>query len=144
MIIFDLKYPNEAIEAAECLAEFSRLEKKVEIKLYSPKRSNPQNRALHLLLGYLSSQTGYTLEESKELYKNMNRGLYKYTKPTIDGEGIVELTKSSSKLTEAEMAKSIDKLYKVCGENGIELPLLTNEAEMRSIEKEIAKDNHFN
>lgn len=144
MAIFDLSQVSEAEKAFEYVTELTGKEKKVEIKQYSPKRSNPQNRSLHLLLGYMSNETGYTLEECKQLYKEMNRGIYTYTKETKDGEHLREFTRSSADLTQAEMAKTIDKLYKVCAENGIELPLLTNEAYMREIELEIERNGHYN
>jgi len=144
MPVYDLSNTDDALEAADFLGELSRLEKKVDINVHRAKRSNQQNRSLYLLLGHLSNETGYTLEECKELYKQMNKGIYTYYKPTLDGEDVVALTKSSAQLTTAEMAKSIDRLYTVCAENGITLPLLTNEAEMRSIEAEMEKNQHYN
>jgi hypothetical protein len=137
-MIYDLSDTKQAEEAFELLTEFTGREKKVELKVHSARRSNPQNRGLHLLLGRLSNETGYTLEEAKMLYKEMNRDLYFYEK---NGHIFI---KSSAELTQEEMAKSIDKFYKVCGENGIELPLLTNEEEMRSIEREIERNGHYN
>lgn len=143
-MIYDLADSKQLEEALALLTEFSAREKKIELKVYSPRRSPPQNRALHLLLGYMSNETGYTISECKELYKRMCGSLYTYMKPTIDGEDVIALTKSSTQLTEAEMAKSIEILYKTCAENGITLPLLTNEAEMRSIEAEIQNNSHYN
>lgn len=143
-MIYDLSNTEKLQEAADLLAEWGGLGKTIEIKVYREKRTNPQNRALYLLLGYLSNETGYTLDEAKQLYKEMNKDIYRYFKPTKDGEDIKFFIKSSADLNSEEMAKSIDTMYKVCEQNGITLPLLTNEVEMLSIQNEIERNRMYN
>lgn len=109
----------------------------VEIKKLSPRRSLNQNAYLHLILGYFGTKTGYTLEEAKTLYKQLNHDVYKYIK---NGRPFY---KSSADLNKEDMSKTIDKFCTWSAENGVPLPQVTDEAWLRSIGNDIERSRRY-
>lgn len=93
----------EALINKECVFELT--EKK-------PKRSYKQNSYLHLLLGLFGLELGYTIEESKELYKRLNKNIYEYEKNGLT------FYRSSADLDTKEMTDSIDKFRTWSAQNG--------------------------
>ncbi len=70
-------------EKREAFQYFMRLANKhqiIEVKKISPGRSLRQNSYLHLLIGYFGSHFGYTMEEAKQIYKELNVSIYRYEK----------------------------------------------------------------
>lgn len=113
----------------------------VEVKIRRARRSLPQNRYLHLILGYFASQTGYTLEEVKENYykKLCNPDLF-ITEREYKFIGKKEYIRSSSKLTTEEMSLSIERFRNwSASEAGIYLPPPTNEEEIKALEIEVER-----
>jgi len=109
----------------------------VEIKKVSAKRSNPQNRYLHLIIGAFSVHFGYTLEEGKQVYKMLNKDIYAYEK---NGRTFY---RSSSDLTVEEMAKSVDKFRETSANNGYELPLATDQDWLIQIDNAIEQAKYY-
>lgn len=142
-MVYDLSQPEQMEEAQNMLLEFQVLSKKVDIKVVRNKRSLSQNNYLHLLLAYLGLETGYNLTETKALYKEMNRDLYYYYKPTRDDENVHEFIRSSAELTTEQMTRSIETLHEVSAANGIPLPLATDQGWLREIERAIELDTRL-
>ena len=60
---------ENALQRHRAIDKFKKLLEKqatIEIIEKKPKRTYKQNRYLHLILGFFSLETGYTLEETKQ------------------------------------------------------------------------------
>lgn len=134
---YNLKNDQEHTKAWEYLTDLSLKECLVEIKKISPKRSLNQNSYLHLLLGSFGEHFGYTIEEAKQIYKEINGDLYLYTKKNR------HFVRSSADLTKEEMANSIDKFMRASAERGHPLPLATDKEWLVQIENEIEASKHY-
>lgn len=113
----------------------------VEVKKISPKRSLSQNSYLHLLLGAFGQHFGYTLEEAKIIYKDLNTGMYKYDKE-VRGKKHT-FYRSSADLDKAEMTKSIDILREWSDRAGYPLPTATDQGWLMQIENEIERSKYY-
>lgn len=136
-----MKY-NTAIKGEKADAEkyFQKLvdsESILEIKKVSKTRSLRQNSYLHLLLGAFGDHFGYTIEEAKLIYKEVNKNIYYYKKKDR------VFIRSSADLDTAEMTKTIDHFREVSAEQGCELPLATDQDWLRSIENMIEQNSRL-
>lgn len=66
---YDLSKKSERELAFSKFAYYSEKGKRIELKVWKAKRSNPQNSYLHVCLGLIAQKTGYTLEEAKSVIK---------------------------------------------------------------------------
>jgi len=131
------KEVKQADEAMTYLTKLIGQEAVVEIKKVNPNRSLRQNAYLHLLLSAFGSHFGYTLEESKLIYKEISKDLYQYEKKGRT------FTKSSAELNVAEMTKSIDRFRDKSAEAGYPLPLATDQAWLDQIMNEAERNQHY-
>lgn len=102
-------------------------------------RTTRQNAYLHLLLGYLATETGNTLGYVKEVFykRAANRDIYVCEKddPIL---GKVEYLRSSSDLTKEEMMTSIDRFRDWSSQTaGIYLPAANEQEFLAAIEIEM-------
>lgn len=134
---YNTKIPQEAQQAKERLDYLIEKEVLVEVIKVSPRRSLNQNNYLHLLIGAFGSHFGYSLEEAKIIYKELNPSVYKY-----DKKGRT-FWKSSADLTKEEMAKTIDNFMKISAEHYYPLPPATDQEWLRQIENDIEKSKHY-
>lgn len=136
-----MKYATADIkEADEAMSYLTRLigqEAVVEVKKINPKRTLRQNSYLHLLLGAFGMHFGYTIEEAKYLFKEVNRDIFFYTKKGR------QFIKSSADLDTKELTKAIDKFMHVSAEAGCPLPLAENEAELRPLANSIEQNMYI-
>lgn len=135
---YNLANEQEAKEASLYFAKLVATNSLAEIKKISPKRSLNQNSYLHLLLGAFGDFFGYTLEEAKIIYKEVNSSIYRYEK-----KGRI-FWQSSADLSKDDMSKTIDHFRKVSGEAGCELPLATDTDWLRRISNDIEKNRYMN
>lgn len=133
---YDLKEQTEVDKAADYLSELARFEAEVEIKRILPTRSLKQNNYLHLILTAFGMHFGYTLEESKMLYKYINKDLYHY-----EHKGH-PFWRSSADLDKDEMARSIDTFRLASERQGCELPLAIDQAWLRNIRNDAERMNY--
>lgn len=125
---------------SEAMRYFMRLINKkqiIEIKKVSPGRTISQNSYLHVLCGAFGSHFGYTIEESKLIYKEVNAEIYRYEK-----RGRV-FWKSSADLSKEEMANTIDKFMRASAEQGYPLPPATDKEWLMRIENMIEENKHY-
>ena len=113
----------------------------VELTEKKPLRSIPQNRYLHLLLGWFAKETGNTLEYVKrEYFKRLcNRDLFVGYKddPYL---GRIEVIRSSAEIDSGQMTTAIERFRNwSSAEGGIYLPSPNEEAFLQSIEIELQK-----
>lgn len=128
---------TDEFEAFTYLTKLAANGSLVEVKKISPKRSLSQNSYLHLLLGAFGAHFGYSLEEAKAIYKELNNSLYRYEKKGRT------FWRSSADLSKEDMAKSIDLFMQKSAEQGYPLPLATDQEWLRSIENEIERTKHY-
>jgi hypothetical protein len=138
---YNLANNAEAGKALDYLLTLTRDGKIAEVKKVSPKRSLNQNAYLHLLLGAFGAHFGYTLEEAKLIYKQLNKEVYMYEKQVRDKTW--EFWRSSADLTKEEMAKTIDTLMIWSERAGYKLPPATDQEWLRQIENEIEQHQHY-
>lgn len=143
MATYDLTDSEQVESLKLMIAEFQLHGKEVELKVLRKKRTLNQNNYLHLLLGYIGVERGYTIEEVKCLFKEMNHDIFYYMKDTKDGEDIHTFIRSTRDISKADMAKAIDRLHKVSAENGLQLPPATDKGWLNEIEKAIEQSNHY-
>jgi hypothetical protein len=134
---FNLANKLESVRAIEYLAEMTAKEVLVEIKKISPTRSLSQNSYLHLIIAAFGNHFGYSAEEAKQIYKELNSGIYKYTK-----KGRV-FWRSSAELTKEEMAKTIGTFMEKSKEHGYPLPLATDQEWLIQISNEIERAEYY-
>ncbi|TAL08203.1 MAG: hypothetical protein EPO02_13530 [Nitrospirae bacterium] len=107
----------------------------VEIKEFKFNRTLSQNSYLHLIISAFGVHFGYSLEEAKQVYKEINKGIYAYEK-----KGRI-FWRSSADLNTKEMAQTIDKFLFVSNEAGCPLPLATDKEWLMQIENEAERSS---
>jgi hypothetical protein len=134
---YNLANDNEVKLARDYLEELIKKKSQAEVKRVIKRRSLNQNRYLHLLLGYFGSHFGYTLEEAKVLYKQLNPTVYVYRK------GKHTFLKSSAELDTSEMTKTIDSFREQSKAMGFPLPSATDEDWLRQVENDIERAGYY-
>lgn len=138
---YNTTFPAEASRAKEYLEQLIEKKALVEVTKISPRRSLNQNSYLHLLLGAFGAHFGYTTEEAKLIYKQLNKDLYFYTKE-IRGKKW-EFMRSSADLTKEEMTKSIEVLREWSARADYPLPTAMDKGWLMEIENAIEQSKHY-
>lgn len=131
---------SDPIQLQKAKERFHNLQEdgeRIELKKISPTRSLNQNNYLHLLLTAFGMNFGYSLNESKLIYKELNRDIYFYEKKKRI------FVKSSRDLTKEEMAKSIDKFMQQSARAGYTLPPADNPDWLQQIENEAEQHQYY-
>lgn len=120
------------------ISYLTRKGKRVRVAQVAEGRSLAQNSYLHLLIAAYAIAAGYKLHEAKTVYKRYaNPSIYIYEKNGA------KFLKSSADLTKDEMRISIDAFIQWAAENGIELPLATDQGWLLSIENDIERNRRY-
>lgn len=83
-------------------------------------------------------ELGYTLEESKVLYKRLNKDVYEYQKNDLT------FIKSSAKLDSKEMTLTIDKFRNWASINaGIYLPSPEDTVYLQELEQQVSNNKQY-
>lgn len=128
---YDTRYQVEYEAAFEYLTRLGNKGTLVEVKKVSKARSLNQNNYLHLLLSAWGAHFGYTLEESKLIYKELNKDIYGYEKK---GRAFY---KSSSELDTTQMTITIDRFRAWSDKHDYYLPSPDEETHLRSLQNTI-------
>lgn len=133
-MFYDLSIPAEQ-KAAIVRFQFLAIKgKKINLTEKRRKRTFRQNRYLHLLLGWFSVETGFSLAESKYIYKIQSKDIYLYTKREI------KFVRSSADLDTRDMTISIDRFRDYSNSvAGIYLPEANETEFLNMIENELSK-----
>jgi hypothetical protein len=134
---YNLSDKTEAKSAYDRLRYLTKKGKRVAVTEIREKRSLNQNSYLHLLLGAFGMNFGYTIEESKLIYKSVNKPLYYYNKKGL------QFSRSSADLDTKEMTESIDRFKEYSEEHGFKLPPATDQGWLLSIENEIERNRRY-
>lgn len=128
---------NNEIEVQKARERFKWLidnGKTFELTQKRKKRTYKQNRYLHLILGWFGLEVGYTMPESKMIYKKLNLDTYKYQKNEQ------EFLRSSAELNTKQMSITIERFRNYSNnEAGIYLPEANETAYLNHIEQELNK-----
>lgn len=137
---YNLATNSEAGKALNHLLTLTRKGSVIDIKLVQPRRSLPQNSFLHLLLTAFGNHFGYTLEEAKQIYKELNPEIYRYTR-TVRGKPH-SFWRSSADLTKDEMSGSIEVLRNQSAAAGYPLPTATDQGWLHELMNEAEREVH--
>lgn len=89
----------------------------IELKEVRKARSVDQNSLLHVYLATFCNETGYMMDEAKELFSQLMPEMLRYQKNGF------EFRRSTSTLDTKEMSLLIDKIRQVCNDElGVYLP----------------------
>lgn len=138
---YNTAFEGEAKRAREYLEQVIEKKALVEVTKISPRRSLNQNSYLHLLLNAFGLHFGYTLEEAKLIYKQLNKEIYFYEKEVRGKKW--EFMRSSADLTKEEMTKSIEVLREWSAKADYPLPTATDKGWLMEIENAIEQAKHY-
>ena len=144
-MIYDLSRPLDRERMKKRINALYSAQKVVEVSEVRPKRSNAQNRYLHVIIGEFAMQTGNTLEYTKQEYfkKHCNSDLF-VEKRQDKWVGDIEVLRSSATLDSGEMTIAIERFRNwASSEAGIYLPSPDEEAYLMAIEVEMSKHREY-
>lgn len=133
--------PTDSAKAYAYLGQLVADKKVVDIKEVKPRRSLNQNSYLYLLIGAFSLATGNSLQDSKAIYKWVNKELY-YSRKKM-GTDAFTIIRSSADLNKEEMAQSIDRFMSWSAEHGYPLPPATDAGLLMQIENDLESNRRY-
>lgn len=139
MAIYDTTNALDRARVEKRFATLLQSGKVIEVTEFKPKRTSPQNRYLHLILGLFAMEVGQKVEYVKEVYfkKMCNAELF-VGKKADRFAGEVEVLRSSKDLNSAEMTTAIERFRNWASEEGgIYLPSPDEESFLAAIEQEM-------
>lgn len=139
---YHLKDPVELERAGNYLASLAGREAVVDITRVSYQRSNQSNSYYHLMLSYFGTQVGSTLEEVKQLIRELQPELYKTTEKLIAGIRI-QSSRSSASFNSAEMATSIDRFREWSASKGIEIPAPNEHELLKYVDDVVSQNSNY-
>jgi hypothetical protein len=86
----------------------------IELKQYRPPRSLPQNAKMHVMIGELAKEVGYSASELKDWFKLEHGPKQRFTFGGIDKM----IPKSTASYTKMEMIEFIGQIERVGAEMG--------------------------
>lgn len=137
-MIFDLRHDQEQFkEYAEKLISEEAL---VELTK-KDKRTNQQNRYLHLILGWFALATGYSVEEVKlDIFKRQcNTDLFMKKVTGRNGLSRIQM-KSTRDLSSADLTTAIERFRNYSAKQGIYIPSPYEEQFLAEIRKELSRN----
>jgi hypothetical protein len=139
MAIYDTSNALDRSRVEKRFATLLQSGKVIEVTEFKPKRTSPQNRYLHLVLGLFAIEVGHSVEFVKQEYfkRLCNRDLF--VNKVIDKyAGEVEVLRSSKDLNSAEMTTAIERFRNWASEEGgIYIPAPHEEEFLAAIEQEL-------
>lgn len=146
MALYDTSNPLQKVQFEARAAKLADSGKVVELTEKKPRRSDNQNRYLHVLLAYLGAETGNTLEWVKEKYFKILVNPAIFIRERDDPYlGKIKYLRSSADLDTAEATTAIERLRNwASAECGIYLPEPNEEHLLQMMEVEIERyKNHL-
>ncbi len=124
---YNLQIQQNVLAAEQQLKHLIKKGAKIELTEKRGRRTLSQNAYLHLILSWWGLKYGYTLEESKQYFKDLNRNYYYYEKK---GKTFV---RSTSGVDTKDMTIHIDKFRDWSVQNGFYLPAPNEQQQIESI-----------
>lgn len=142
---YDGNNPLHIEQARIRLEHLIKNRKVFELTEKKPKRTNQQNRYLHLLLGFFACQTGNTLEYVKQQYfKKLVNPVIFVREHEDKYLGTIKILRSSASLDTAELTTAIERFRNwASAECGIYLPEPNEEHLLQMMELEIERYKNY-
>ena len=128
---YNLSIQQNALAAKEKLQHLIKKGAKIELTEKRGRRTLSQNAYLHLILSWWGLSHGYTLEESKQYFKDLNRNYYYYEKK---GKTFI---KSTSGVNTKELTIHIEQFRDWSAENGLYIPAPNEQHQIESIQNQL-------
>jgi hypothetical protein len=144
MARYRLSDPRDYLAALDYINQMKEQGCDVDLKRFSPARSNRQNAYLHLIIAYFAHCYGCTKIEAKEIYfkKYACRDIFLVETTDKDGRE-VQYYRSTANLSKEEMSGAIRNFIAYADLHGIELPQADDFIAQRLCEREIEKTTQF-
>lgn len=114
---YDLSERADIYIAKGRFAKYLNEGKRIELKVWRAKRTNRQNAYLHVCLGFVAQETGYTIEEAKTL---MKRQFGRYLVYQKNGETFY---KTTAELDTLQLTEFIEYIRHTASESlGVYIP----------------------
>lgn len=145
-MLYDLKNP---LQKEQIKTRFAMLLEKsdsiVELTEKKPRRSDQQNKYLHVILGYFAVETGNTLDWVKQQYfKKLVNGEIFIREQDDKYLGKIKILRSSADLDSAEMTTAIERFRNwASSEAGVYLPSANEEELLSLMEIEISRNKLY-
>ena len=139
MARYKLSDPRDYMAALDYINQMKELGCDIDLKRYSPTRSNRQNAYLHLILSYFAHRYGCTAIEAKEIYFKQYACGDIFRVSTQFGD----YYRSTTELSKDEMSGAIRNFVAYAEIHGIELPSADDFVAQRICEREIEKTKMF-
>lgn len=144
MARYHLNDPRDYLAALAYIGQMKEQGHDIELKKFSPSRSNRQNAYLHLILAYFAHCYGCTTIEAKEIYFKRYACREIFLTSMFDKEGkCVKYYRSTTELSKDEMSGAIRNFIAYAELHGIELPQADDYIAQRICEREIEKTTQF-
>ena len=116
----------------------------IELKRYTPQRSNPQNKYYHFICSYFAHKYGCTNYEAENVYMKQIAARRVFEVEHKDNHGrTVRYFRSSADLDKSEMSYAISNFLAFAESNGIPIPYENDEASIRICERQIEKTQSY-
>ena len=145
MAVYDTSNALDRARVEKRFATLLQSGKVIEVTEFKPKRTSPQNRYLHLILGEFALQVGQKIEYVKEVYFKKMCNAELFVEKKVDKfAGEVESLRSSADLDSAEMTTAIERFRNWASEEGgIYLPSPNEEERLKAIEQEMNRQRQW-
>jgi hypothetical protein len=140
MARYNLRDPRDYLAALDYINQMKEQGQDIDLKKFSPSRSNRQNAYLHLILSYFAHRYGCTLIECKEIYFKKYACRDIFLADAVDKAGNhISYYRSTADLSKDEMSGAIRNFIAYADMHGIELPQADDYLAQRICEREIEK-----
>lgn len=128
---YNLKIQQNADAATKQLKHLIEKGANIELTEKRGRRTLSQNKYLHLILSWWGLAYGYTLEESKQYFKDLNKSYYYYQKK---GRTFI---RSTSGVNTKELTIHIERFRDWSAENGLYIPAPNEQQQIESIQNQL-------
>ncbi len=144
MARYSVRDPRDYLSALDFLNQAKEQGFDIEMKKYYPKRTNPQNRLLHLALSYFAHCYGCTITEAKEVYLKQYACRETFLVDITDKNGEkAKYFRSTADLNTVEMSNVINNFLAYASCNGIEMPKPNDSLGWMLCEREVEKTKAY-
>ena len=145
-MIYNSNILSDQIKARERLEWMIATKKRFELSVKRERRTDSQNRYLHLILSYFALEYGETLEYVKlEFFKKLlNPDIFKTERTNPKTGEVREEWRSSADIDTKEMATAIDRFKNWCSkESGIYIPTPGEKEFLDHVQNQIELQKHW-
>jgi len=136
--------PRDYLEALDFINQAKEQGFDIELKRYSPKRSNPQNKYYHFICSYFAHKYGCTDYEAENVFMKRIAARKVFEAELREKNGsTIRYLRSSADLDKSEMSYAISNFLAFAESNGIPIPYENDEASIRICERQIEKTKPY-